>query len=226
MPSQNIPPASGPMARMGKRIILPLVWTLRTPRAYELADEETAKHHNAPIFQGGWRLSYAALASEGEELRSHVLPKHRRISRPVPMLRYEYDVVVVGSGYGGAVAASRMARAGKSVCVLELGKERWPGEFPSGFASAAPEIHITGDIAHTEISHFDGGDRQGLYHLVLGKGQNVFVGNGRFAINPLLTVRTGWHFSAQCKCISSGRPSHLGLGRISSRNQNKSGMSR
>lgn len=48
-----------------------------------------------------------------------------RISRPVELLRYEYDVVVVGSGYGGGVAASRMARGGQSVCVLERGRERW-----------------------------------------------------------------------------------------------------
>lgn len=41
------------------------------------------------------------------------------------MMRPEYDVVVIGSGYGGGVAASRMARAGKSVAVLELGKEKW-----------------------------------------------------------------------------------------------------
>lgn len=51
--------------------------------------------------------------------------KFPRISRPVPMMRAEYDVVVVGSGYGGGVAASRMARGGKEVCVLELGKEKW-----------------------------------------------------------------------------------------------------
>jgi len=215
-PGQNTPRALPPTAHVGKRIILLSVLTLCNSRAYDFADEETAKRHNAPVFQGGWPLSYAALASEGEKLRGHVPPKYRRISRPVPMMRYEYDVVVVGSGYGGAVAASRMARAGKSVCVLELGKERWPGEFPSGFASAAPEIHITGNIAHTEISHFDGGDPQGLYHLILGKGQNVFVGNGCFSITPWLIVRIGWHFSAQCKCIPSGGPSHFGLGRISS----------
>jgi choline dehydrogenase-like flavoprotein len=40
-------------------------------------------------------------------------------------MRPEYDVVVIGSGYGAGVAASRMARAGKSVVVLELGKEKW-----------------------------------------------------------------------------------------------------
>ena len=53
------------------------------------------------------------------------LRKFPRISRPVELLRDEYDVVVIGSGYGGGVAASRMARGKQSVCVLELGKERW-----------------------------------------------------------------------------------------------------
>lgn len=45
------------------------------------------------------------------------------LSLPVESMRTEYDVVVVGSGYGAGVAASRMARAGKSVAVLELGYE-------------------------------------------------------------------------------------------------------
>lgn len=51
--------------------------------------------------------------------------KFPRLSRPVPLIRPEYDVVVIGSGYGGGVAASRAARAGKSVAILELGKEKW-----------------------------------------------------------------------------------------------------
>src|SRR5207302_8771687 len=45
-----------------------------------------------------------------------------------------YDAVVVGSGYGGAITAARLANAAVSpklsVCILERGQE-WPvGEFP------------------------------------------------------------------------------------------------
>ena len=42
-----------------------------------------------------------------------------------------YDFVVIGSGYGGAITAARLASAKlspkPSVCILERGKERWPG---------------------------------------------------------------------------------------------------
>jgi cholesterol oxidase len=42
----------------------------------------------------------------------------------------QFDVVVIGSGFGGAVVACRLAEAGRSVCVLERGR-RWHGhEFP------------------------------------------------------------------------------------------------
>jgi len=42
------------------------------------------------------------------------------------------DVVVVGSGFGGSVAAYRFAEAGKRVLVLERGKRYGPGDFPRG----------------------------------------------------------------------------------------------
>jgi cholesterol oxidase len=54
----------------------------------------------------------------------------KRLSSAPTALKPHYDVVVVGSGYGGAIAASRMARAGRSVCVLERGREFMAGEYP------------------------------------------------------------------------------------------------
>ncbi|WP_147915476.1 GMC oxidoreductase [Ruania zhangjianzhongii] len=40
------------------------------------------------------------------------------------------DAIVIGSGFGGAVAAARLAQAGLSVVVLERGRRWVPGEFP------------------------------------------------------------------------------------------------
>lgn len=45
-------------------------------------------------------------------------------------MRERYDVIVIGSGFGGAVTAARLAQAGRSVCLLERGR-RWDRrEFP------------------------------------------------------------------------------------------------
>jgi len=41
-----------------------------------------------------------------------------------------WDVVVVGSGFGGSVAALRASEKGYSVCVLEAGRRFGPGDFP------------------------------------------------------------------------------------------------
>lgn len=53
----------------------------------------------------------------------------------------KYDVVVIGSGYGGAITAARISGAPlnpkKSVCILEHGRE-WPvGQFPDTLLKAA-----------------------------------------------------------------------------------------
>ncbi len=41
-----------------------------------------------------------------------------------------FDVVIIGSGFGGSVSALRLAEAGQSVCLLERGKAYPPGSFP------------------------------------------------------------------------------------------------
>jgi len=45
-------------------------------------------------------------------------------------MREQYDVIVIGSGFGGSVTAARLAQAGRSVCLLERGRRWDKREFP------------------------------------------------------------------------------------------------
>src|SRR6476620_6369068 len=95
----------------------------------------------------------------------------RRLARPLRLLQAHYDAVVVGSGYGGGVAASRLARAGKRVAVLERGREFVTGEFPARFPDLRREMQLTGKRLRT-------GSPAGLYDVRLGDDMHVLVGCG------------------------------------------------
>jgi cholesterol oxidase len=41
-----------------------------------------------------------------------------------------YDVVIIGSGFGGAITACRLAQEGRSVCILERGRRWGKADFP------------------------------------------------------------------------------------------------
>src|SRR4029079_12318034 len=94
-----------------------------------------------------------------------------RLARSSEYLKPHYDVVVVGSGYGGGVAASRLARMGKRVAVLERGRELVTGEFPARFPDLRHEMQLTGKRVRT-------GSPTGLYDVHLGDDMHVLVGCG------------------------------------------------
>lgn len=82
-----------------------------------------------------------------------------------------YDAIVVGSGYGGGVSASHLARAGKRVCVLERGREFVTGEFPARFPDLRQEFQVTSAKIRT-------GKDISLYDIRLGDDMHVLVGCG------------------------------------------------
>ncbi len=94
-----------------------------------------------------------------------------RLARPISSLKPSYDAIVVGSGYGGGVSASRLARAGLRVCVLERGREFVTGEFPSRFPDMRNEMQVTGKVMRT-------GSASALYDVRLGDDMHVLVGCG------------------------------------------------
>ena len=82
-----------------------------------------------------------------------------------------YDAVVIGSGYGGGVAASRLARMGLRVAVFEQGRHWRPGDFPTTTKARLKTSRLTGCAPKI-------GDPAGLYYLSVGKGLTVFGASG------------------------------------------------
>jgi cholesterol oxidase len=94
-----------------------------------------------------------------------------RLASAPANIKNRYDVVVIGSGYGAGIAASRLSRAGKTVCVLERGKEFLPGEYPRTAATAAEETQVDTPEGHV-------GSKTGLFDLHLNSGMSAYVGCG------------------------------------------------
>ena len=99
------------------------------------------------------------------------------ISTPLSNIKPRYDVIVIGSGYGGSISASRLARSKNaggqpvSVCLLERGAEIPVGAFPEDAVHAAEQFQVSSPTAHL-------GRADGLYWLHLGQDISVMHGCG------------------------------------------------
>jgi cholesterol oxidase len=109
----------------------------------------------------------------------------RRLSRPLEELEAHYEVIVVGSGYGGSIAACRLAQAGRKVALLERGRELHPGEYPDSLAEAARHVQGAGPVG-------TGGDPRGLYWFHVAPEMTVLSGcglGGTSLINANVSLR-------------------------------------
>ncbi len=93
------------------------------------------------------------------------------LSKPRAEMRRRYDVVVIGSGYGGSIAAARLSAAGKSVCVIERGREIPTGSFPSRLPDMKRALQTRG-------AKLSAGDPAALFDFRMGRDMHVLVGCG------------------------------------------------
>jgi len=81
----------------------------------------------------------------------------------------KYDFLIIGSGYGGAITAARLAAANlkskPSVCILERGREWKPGDYPETFG---------GVIQAARSSQ----NPLGLFELIFNPDISVIKGSG------------------------------------------------
>ncbi|MBK7862925.1 MAG: GMC family oxidoreductase [Archangiaceae bacterium] len=80
-------------------------------------------------------------------------------------------MVVIGSGYGGAVMAARLAQAGFQVCVLERGAEYQPGDYPSTAAQFVANTQL-------ELKGRQHGARDAMIRYVVDEEHGALVGCG------------------------------------------------
>jgi cholesterol oxidase len=101
------------------------------------------------------------------------------------MAEEHFDAVVVGSGFGGAVSAYRLAEAGLSVCVLERGRAYPPGDFPRGVAAMRENYWDPSRGGYGMFNVWSFSDLEAVVSSGLGGGSLIYA-------NVLLPMDERW----------------------------------
>lgn len=102
-----------------------------------------------------------------------------------------FDVIVVGSGYGGAICAARLSeklRPGKTLAIFERGKEWLPGSFPDTFPQVSEQTRqvLLGPRRGKIVNHL------GMFNVLTNDEINVLSANalgGTSLINANIVIR-------------------------------------
>ena len=132
-----------------------------------------------------------------------------------------FDVIVVGSGYGGSVAAAMLAGSstGLRIAMLERGSHRLPGEFPAQFDQLPGQVRVasaaTGSVGGMADGLFDirpGDDVVAMVASGVGGGSLINAGvmlepdPADFANDPMMLtlvnqLKSGGHYNAASRAL-------------------------
>ena len=100
-------------------------------------------------------------------------PMQRISIDPADLKKDDFEVIVIGSGYGGSIAAAHLAEKATSLCLLERGREILPGEYPRNIEDVANETNIV-----TGTNGALTPDQNGMMQLRVNEDVHVVLGNG------------------------------------------------
>jgi len=105
---------------LGIKELLALVSTIDVPNATSASDKASAISSFGQFFLGElWNAYGASKLNQEQETKTELNDDN-----------IDFDVVVIGSGFGGAVSACRLAQKGYSVCILERGHHWQTEDYP------------------------------------------------------------------------------------------------
>ena len=94
-------------------------------------------NHDFQLFGPDAPQSAEALRRIGEVIAARLRPPQTPVSQPVghgstmsPDQQFDFDFIVIGSGFGGSVSALRLAEKGYRVAVMEMGRRWTPENLP------------------------------------------------------------------------------------------------
>jgi len=102
--------------------------------------------------------------AKAESGQSSSSSNRETLGSPISELKSNWDVVVIGSGYGGAIAAARLAEH-FDLAILERGKEHKAGDFPDTSSGLLFEVKTPSNPL-------------GLVEVVIGDDVDVLQGSG------------------------------------------------